>query len=123
MPATPTTDVRTKFDFALRAWERAQVIYEGPSTAEASSILEDIGARPGDFHDLLVASLTHPSQLVVGYCLIALDRMQSVALMSLPKELLARRDKITFFMGSFSQSTDIGGLARRLAKKWGGHVA
>jgi hypothetical protein len=125
MPVTSTTGVRAEFDLALRAWERAQVIHEGPpkGASEAWSALESIGERPGDFHDLLVASLSHPSQVVVGYCLIALDRMRSVALKSLPTELLARRDKITILMGSFSRSMDIGGLARQLTKKWSGHVA
>ena len=120
----PTTHVRTEFERALQVWERAQVIYDGPSrgASEAWSILESIGERPDDFHDLLVASLAHPSQLVVGYCLVALDRMQSVALKALPAELLARRDKITILMGSFSQSMDIGGLARQLTKKWSGRT-
>lgn len=89
----------------------------------AQAALENIAARPKDFHDLLVASLSHPSQIVVGYCLLALDQMQSTALRNLPPELLTRRDQISIHLGSFRQSMDLGGLARQLNKKWKNQVA
>lgn len=79
--------------------------------------MEQISARPENFHELLVAALCHPNQLVVAYCLLALDRMNSPVIESLPAEMLERREKITLLTGSFSTSMDLGGLARQLKKK------
>jgi hypothetical protein len=122
MPNTPP--IASEFEHAIRVWQRAQVIHDGPAgRTEAWTVLERIVARPDDFHDLLVTSLTHPSQLVVGYSLLALDRMHSRALEDLPPQLLTRRDKITLRTGSFSQSMDLGGLARQITKRRRDRVA
>jgi len=117
MPATLTTE--SEFQSALRVWERAQVIQNGPARlTEAAAFVESIAARPAEFEPLVIEALASPNQLIVAYCLVTLDRMRSGALQHLPAELLERRQQIILQSGSFSTSMELGGLAAQLAAKW-----
>jgi hypothetical protein len=44
--------------------------------------------------------------------------MKSPALAALPDSLLTHRGKVTMSFGSFSTSSDLGGVARQLRKKY-----
>jgi len=106
-------------DEAAQVWAKAQVVYESPSWdghPPARVQVEQI-ARCPECHGGLIALLSSPCQLVVAYVLETLELMGSPALAELPDELLERRQQVTFVMGSFKNSMDLGGLARQLRKR------
>jgi hypothetical protein len=104
------------FEQALSVWRKAQVVTDA-YRSDPIVCFDEVVAHPELYHDQLVAALNDQSQLVVAYCLLALEKMKSPALAALPDSLLARREKITIRFGSFSTSSDLGGLARQLKKK------
>ena len=104
---------------AVEVWRRAQVVQLTPSWRGEplpSALIELVAQRP-ELEASLVALLSETSQLVVAYALVTLDRMSSAALENLPEALLSRHDKIAVINGSFSNTMELGGLARQISKR------
>jgi hypothetical protein len=107
------------FSAAQKAWTSAQVLYRSPAWSgepKARHVLEEI-TLSSEAESLFWTGLSSEFPLVVGYCLLGLELIGSTKLGILPAQLLDRRDKVTIREGSFSTSTDLGGLARQLKKK------
>ncbi len=105
---------------AFPLWRKAQVVHEGlawEGKPEARAIAEEIAASHPECEAALVAALDNENSLVVAYALLCLELMHSIALQSLPEQLLQCRSNITLVMGSFHNGMDLGGLARQIQKR------
>lgn len=101
---------------AKKIWAKAQVLYVGVSfhgEPEALALQEIMLEKPKDYHELLVDNLEHENPLVIAYSIKILENMKSEHLCELSDKLLSMKNKITILEGSFSISTDLGGIARR----------
>lgn len=105
---------------AEKIWAKAKVLYVGVSfygEPEALAIQEKLIEKPEDYHDKLIENLEHENPLVIAYSVKTLEKMNSEHLLELSDKLLSMRNKITIREGSFSISTDLGGIVRG-AKKY-----
>jgi hypothetical protein len=111
----------TILDRAVRAWEKAQLLYAAPVRSfeepEAVVLAERIADEYPQFHDDLIDLLSSTRTLVVAYALMTLRKMRSPFLADLPEELLNRRGQVTISVGSVRNSMDLGGLARQYRKE------
>ena len=107
------------FETAKNEWRKAQVLHLSPSWNEepqAKHFAEEIAANIERYRNLAIRALDDPDPLVVAYCLSILHDKQDQSLTELSPSLLGSNSKVTIVEGSFSTSTDLGGLARKWAK-------
>jgi hypothetical protein len=104
---------------AVSVWKKAQIVHDSPGKygmPEAREYAERVALHP-EHEKGLISLLTSPNQLVVAYALRTLELMKSSSLADLPDELLDRKEKVSFQIGSFRNSMDLGGLAREIRKR------
>lgn len=114
-----TVDDGTLFERAVEVWSKAKVVFEGPSWESEpppAYVSELLASRRDLYEPQVIAGLSHANHLVAAYCCLTLERMKSVALRTIPDALLARTEKLTWRLGSFSQNTDLGAYAAHKKK-------
>lgn len=113
-------EARDALEFAVGLWRKAQVVHEGPTRLGFPEPLEamlKIARDHPECHDGLVQLLSSENQFVDAYALLTLQMMESSVLENLPEDPLGRREKTTTDIGSFRNSTDLGGLAWQIQKR------
>ncbi|MBO0756038.1 MAG: hypothetical protein J2P54_09270 [Bradyrhizobiaceae bacterium] len=106
-------------DVAVQIWREAQVVHnpsrilKTPSEAMVRTIADEMDKH----RERLAECLSHESQLVAAYALLVLRKVNDPALKELPTELLTSHKKITVRTGCFSETMELGALARMLRKE------
>jgi len=106
-------------DAAVQIWREAQVVHDPSRSLNTPSevMVRTIADEIGQYRERLMECLSHESQLVAAYALLVLRKMNDPALKELPTELLTSHKKITVRTGSFSETMELGALARMLRKE------
>src|SRR5215472_6553287 len=114
-----TDDKPDLLDAAVQIWREAQVVYNPSRTLKTPSeaMVRTIADEIGKYRERLMECLSHESQLVAAHALLVLRKVNDPALKELPTELLTSHKKITVRTGSFSETMELGALARMLRKE------
>jgi len=106
-------------DAAVQIWREAQVVHDPSRSLKTPSevMVRTIADEISQYRERLMECLSHESQLVAAYALLVLRKMNDPALKELPTELLTSHKKITVRTGSFSETMELGALARMLRKE------
>ncbi len=107
-------------DQAVKAWRKAQVLYDGISwqgEPRATAIAEEIAKSHPEWTDHLFSLLLDPSQLVAGYALWTLELMKSPLLENIPPEVLQSRSRVTVTTRDLKDTKELGWLARQAQRR------
>lgn len=114
-------DSKSAWPLIVKVWSLSSGLYQTRIGAAAKwpfelQLLEELLNSSSDCEGLLENNISHENPYVAAYCLLGLARLHEARkLKCFPESVLARRDTIRIYTGSFVYCDTLGNFAKTTA--------